>query len=535
MLCCDKSEFKKNWKAPFQFLDSNPSFSEDDAQFYIQSDDEEDKVSGYIITAALAYRNKDKASLLAVFEKAQEDFGELPEVLRVMRLSFHAINDDLAEAAFNYAFKSFESKRYDQALEEMRIAFVADYRSGNNILNDPLRLQKAMTMYKNIANSLDFNSKYQVKENDAKFRIGILVPNLVDESVAYSKRVMFFARYLDRKNFELKVYSSEDLARDGSDSYARAPKYIKELKESRVDFWMTDPDSSMIDAAKALADKLEEDNLDALLMQTDPAMPIAWMAAYVAQVPVKVQIHIGSAIYLPGLNKVLYDNETVMKQDTLTWPSDVGEQLLLRRGTDIVFVDEVKGLTKQELGLGDDVVLVGCLSNHLDHRMSEDYKRVIVQLMAENSMIYFMPIGEIRDESSLSIFNQKGLSERLVLPGARKDAAVYLKALDIYAAEFPEGGSQALVEAMACSLPIVAMRCGQSHHKSISSEIVGDEWAIKEYDIATYKERLSKLIENYEFRKENATAMRKRAVDLFSIEHYVDSVCTMLKEIKNDN
>lgn len=531
MFSCDKSFFEKNWQAPLAFLENNPSYSVNNIEELISSADNEDVISGSILAAAMAYRDEEYDKLLAVFAEAQERLGSLPDVLRVMRLSYHAIKGDLANSAYSYAFDSYQAGRYNQALEEMRIAFVADYRSGNEILNDSLQVQRAMAMYLDIAKQMRKREQTSQKSDTKRFRIGLLVPNLVDESVAYSKRVMFFSRFYNEEAFEMKVYSSEDLCREGSNSFVRGKNYIEELKSNGIEFWASDPKSEMMDAAKALRDKLEEDQLDALILQIDPAMPIAWLAAYQSKVKKKFQIHIGSAIYMPGLDAVLYDNETVMSKDAKSWPADVGRQVLLRRGTDIVSIDKIKAKTRAELNISEDKIIIGCLSNHLTNRMSYEYKNLIADLLVLNKKLVFMPVGNISDESTLDIFKEKNVLDQLVLPGGTKEATAHLKLLDIYASEFPEGGSQAVVEAMVCSLPIVAMMCGSDHHKSISSEIIGAQWAIKKYDLSDYKKRLERLIFDEGYRRKNSEAMRKRALELFSIDHYVTTVCNMLKEI----
>lgn len=530
MLCSDKSHFEKNWQAPLDFLEKNPGFTEVDAGEYIQSDNKEDKIGGYIMAAAIAYKKQDEAKLLKVFKDAQDHFGELPDVLRIMRLSYHAIIGDLAESAYAYAFASYKSGFYDQALEEMRIAFVADYRSGNYILNDNERLKDAMDLYGNIAAQLPCESIKKSVSND-KIRIGILVPNLVDDSVAYSKRVMFFARYYNSDKFELKVYSSEDLCREGADSYQRGKKYLEELKDLGVDFWAANPNVGMSQAALDLLHRLESDELDELIIQIDPAMPIAWIASQKARIKSKIHIHIGSSIYMQGLNKVLYDNQKVMEKDSLSWSNEFGRQVLLRRGTDIDAIDKCQAKVRSAIGLSEDNIVIGTLSNHLSSRMSLEYRKIICDLLKENSNLIFMPIGDIRDKSVLNIFKEEGVFDQLLLIGGSKEATAYLKVLDIYATEFPEGGSQSIVEAMACELPIVAMYCGDDHHKSIASEIVGGKWAIDEYNIKDYKKRLKRLIEDETYRINNAKSMRSRALELFSIDNYVKKVCNMFKEM----
>lgn len=438
------------------------------------------------------------------------------------------MSEDLTQKVMEGARHCYTHGDFDKSLNFLRTGFAYDYSEGKKYFNDTAKLKDLLELYKNIGDKIKYRSKY-VKKNSGKIKIGLLIPLLIDNTVAYSKRILFFAKYYDPEKYEIKVYSSEDLANFGGNSLKRGSKYLKTLSELNISFWAPDSCSSVKDAAVEIASQLENDQLDALVMQIDPTSVTAWLASYLSSIPVKILIHIGSAIFQPGLSFTMYDNQLIMKKDERHWEEGLGKQMHLTRGTDIEYVDSVKPRKIRHRAFSDDSLLIGTLSNHLDTRMSNEYKQVICDVLKEYPHVVFMPIGNIESSETLKIFKENKVDNQVLWAGPQRKPVPYLKRLDIYVCEFPEGGSQSVVEAMACGLPIVAMECGSSHHMSIASQVVGKKWTIDQYNVELYKQRLNRLIEDETYRQKNSEDMRKRALDNYSIAEYVSNVCQVIE------
>ena len=238
----------------------------------------------------------------------------------------------------------------------------------------------------------------------------------------------------------------------------------------------------------------------------------------------------------PGLNLTLYDNAVNMEREKAFWPDDAGEVRFLRQGTDIDAFDALPAAARPEYGLPEKAVLIGVLSNHLEKRLSEAYLDAIGGVLQRNASAWFVPIGgnglPPHAGEHLEGF---GVLERVRAIPVQREPGRALKMLDIYANEFPVGGSQAVVEAMVCGLPIVAMRSDTTHVGSTGADIVGPPHAIEQPDAAAYERLLERWVNDAGSRKAAGAAMRMRALKEYSIRDYVRRVAQMGAEIAARN
>ncbi len=422
-------------------------------------------------------------------------------------------------------------------LQAIYAAMVLDAQGEYELTRDPKALCNVAELYEQVARRHQPQG-VAAASVDASWRgplrIGMMVPNLVDDVVAYTKQVLQFVRHADPERFRMHVYVSENSARrdaplfpvgctnPGSD--VTGAETLRELNALNVPVFTAPRSLNFLAAAQLLARRLELDKIDVLILQTGIAFPIDWLAAFWAQVPVKVSMHIGSSLFLPGLDATFYDNPANIERESNVWEPEMGERLLLRQGTDIDALREQQPAERSRLGIPRDAVVIGTLSNHLRRRLSTQYLDTVASVMRECPNAWFVAFGDGAVPRAEEFFESRGLADRVRFPGKQTRVGEALKVLDVYANEFPVGGSQSVVEAMACGVPVVAMKWDDGHPESAGAEIVGGRYAIVRRDAASYAALLRHWVEAPASRKAASTEFRQRAERLFASRNYVTSL-----------
>lgn len=495
-------------------------------------------VHGIALALAWTYSKGDHAGLPAILESAASHLGVLPPPLFALLLAARHLNDDTARIPsdfLEYGYAAVDKHQYDLGAEAIGAAFVEDADAALTLIYQTDTLRRATLCYEQVAAANNPGLAHVHRQPDAKIRVGMIVANLVDDVVAYSKRVVDFARHIDTERFQLYVYSSENLcmrtrqlparcmARPSAES---APKIMAVLKERGVPLYLASRNTLPIATAQALASRIASDNIDILIVQSGPAMPIDWLACRWAPAPVKLHIHIGAPLYQQGISATFFDNTVNLERERVTWPAYAGRQVLLRQGTDLGIIDAQPAANRADFGIPPNVVLIGVLSNHLDKRLSPAYLDLIKSVLADEPKTDFVAIGG-RDlpGHAAAYFKAAGLIHRVHHIPSQRQAGSTLKLLDIYASEFPVGGSQSVVEAMVCGLPVVAMRHGDTHVECAASDIVGPPIAIESNDPGAYRNLLMHWIRDPAARRAAGRDLRRRAEAHFSIHDYVRRVC----------
>jgi glycosyltransferase involved in cell wall biosynthesis len=111
------------------------------------------------------------------------------------------------------------------------------------------------------------------------------------------------------------------------------------------------------------------------------------------------------------------------------------------------------------------------------------------------------------------------LAGRVTFLGASDNVSEILNAMDVFVLpSISEGMSNTLIEAMACSLPVLATRVGGN------PEVVGDERSGGLFvpgDIYDLAQQLERLAENDDLRRSLGSAARQRAVSMFGLDRMV--------------
>jgi glycosyltransferase involved in cell wall biosynthesis len=125
---------------------------------------------------------------------------------------------------------------------------------------------------------------------------------------------------------------------------------------------------------------------------------------------------------------------------------------------------------KTRLGVPPDAVVVGSLTRMRVRKGVEEFLRAMAQICAARPEVHVVIAGDVElDDELQALVAAAGLGDRLHLLGRRSDVPDVLSAFDVFVlSSHGEGMSNAILEAMAMELPVVATDVGGT------GEVVGE-------------------------------------------------------------
>jgi len=193
---------------------------------------------------------------------------------------------------------------------------------------------------------------------------------------------------------------------------------------------------------------------------------------------------------------------------------------------------ETRKRVREELGIGDDDVLIGLVARFHPMKDHEGFLRAAALVSKVHSGVRVALIGTgTKDEALKSLARKYGMEDQVLLLGERSDTPRFTVALDIAcsASAWGEGFSNSIGEAMACGVPCVVTDIGDSGF------IVGDTGlTVPASDPGAVAKALSQLIQaGPEHRQRLGLAARRRIENEFSlsaiVRQYEDLYLSMIK------
>lgn len=147
--------------------------------------------------------------------------------------------------------------------------------------------------------------------------------------------------------------------------------------------------------------------------------------------------------------------------------AEAGKTQVVTNGVDVRKFEEVTPLSRSSardrLDIAPDMFCVGCVANLKPvkgHRVIIDAAKCLQSSESQNIQFFLIGDGELRSQLATEIA-EAGLGSHVKLVGNRSDVSELLPAFDVViSASFSEGMSNALLEASATGLPIVATNVG---------------------------------------------------------------------------
>jgi len=181
---------------------------------------------------------------------------------------------------------------------------------------------------------------------------------------------------------------------------------------------------------------------------------------------------------------------------------------------------------RSELRLPGNHVLVGTVAR------LDPVKRLDILLHALRSLpdVYAVIIGDGPERARLTALSEGlGLANRVYFPGHQGDVWPWLAALDVFALSSDwEGMSNALLEAMAAGLPVVATEVGGT------PDVVVDGTTgllVPRRDPAALAEAVASLVNDADTRCRMGRAGQERVLQHFSIERTVERTQSLYEQL----
>ncbi|MDH3691985.1 MAG: glycosyltransferase [Gammaproteobacteria bacterium] len=177
---------------------------------------------------------------------------------------------------------------------------------------------------------------------------------------------------------------------------------------------------------------------------------------------------------------------------------------------------------RERLGLSEDALVLGCVAN-LNAVKGHRYLLAAFEKVAQElprAVLALVGDGELRGDLQAAAENTP-CADRIHLFGQRADVSTIIYAFDVFVStSLSEGLSNALIEAAASGLPIVATRVGGN------SEVVRhgvNGYLVKSADVDSIHECTSRLLSDSGARKHMGVRSRELVEEEFSMNRMMDS------------
>lgn len=185
---------------------------------------------------------------------------------------------------------------------------------------------------------------------------------------------------------------------------------------------------------------------------------------------------------------------------------------------------------REELGIPEHAPVLGSVANLHRYKGHLDIVAAAPQLLAQVPDCYFLFVG--RDAGAAAEIEAEaerlGVRERIILTGERDDVPQLLQCMNVFVlASHEEGFSNAILEAMATALPVIATRVG-GNPEAVADEITG--FLVPPRDGAAIAEAAIPLLRNPELARDMGERGRKRVADRFSYEAMILGMQTFYAE-----
>jgi glycosyltransferase involved in cell wall biosynthesis len=185
--------------------------------------------------------------------------------------------------------------------------------------------------------------------------------------------------------------------------------------------------------------------------------------------------------------------------------------------------DEAMAFRRRE-GIPADALVALCVSNFYPYKGHEELVEAAAKIVPAFRNVLFLMVG--RDSGTLettrALVRERGIEESVRFVGSRTDVPDLLRASDLFVhPSREEGFSNAILEAMAAELPVVASAVGGNPEAVVDGETGR---LVPPRDPERFADALMELLADESKRRTFGEAGRRRATERFSLDRMVEEM-----------
>lgn len=368
----------------------------------------------------------------------------------------------------------------------------------------------------------------ETPRRDAPLRVAYVISQ-VAQGQGPARRLTDMVEMHDRSRFKPHVFVAEELTRrtpalrhldcPARTSWDLGRGYLERMRAAGVEPILVPTTGSLIDAGRWLTDRIRSLRPDIAVFIASVASPIQAIAAFSRCAPIQINQNVAVPLPLRQFDGMIYHNARCAEHDAEVLAArDIEPCIVTSVGTDTALAARTTPIDRSTLGIPTDAVLLVTASNKLQRRMMHaGFARDLARFMQERPEVWWLGVGGGPREEVERVLAEAGARERARFAGGVEDVRPYIKASDIYVNEYPEGGGNTVLEAMACSLPVAAMRAGDRHTESVGAGIVGERDAVMDGSPSRYWSLVDRWVRDPRERARVGRELAERVEERFNI------------------